>query len=530
MKILTAAEMREVDRLTTERYRIPGLLLMENAASRAAEAIEHAYGPVAGRYVKIFCGRGNNGGDGAAVARQLWTRGALVDVLLLGLVDETKGDARTNFEIARALSETGSGFGFREIDTSDALWEDTSLDRADICIDAIFGTGLARPAEGLFAEAIDLLNVRAEAPVVALDIPSGLASDDPNPNGPHVRADLTITFTAPKPACVLPPALYACGRVVTAAIGSPDELLAETGSKLTLVTPEWVAAWLARTRRKPDAHKGDVGNVLIVAGSAGKTGAAAMAATAALRAGAGLVTVATPRSTEPALAARSIPEAMTEALPETVDGALGLEALAHLRRLAEGRDVVAIGPGLGHGEETRDLVAAFVRDRARPVVIDADGLNCLAPWPDDLEGQPDLPIVITPHPAEMARLIASETRDVVADRVGIARRFATEHGVVTVLKGARTIVAGPDGEVYVNPTGNAGMATGGSGDVLTGLASALAAVGDNALDSAIAAVYLHGLAGDLAARESGTRALVATDIVAHLGRAFAEAGGEGELP
>jgi hydroxyethylthiazole kinase-like uncharacterized protein yjeF len=529
MKVLTAAQMREADRLTTERHRIPSILLMENAAARTAEAIERRFGPVADRYVKIICGKGNNGGDGAAIGRQLWMRGALVDVLLLGRADDTKGDARVNFDAVRAIAESGSGIGFREIDTGDDLWEEGAFDEADLYVDAIFGTGLSRPAEGVYAEAIDMLN-RVDNPVVAVDIPSGLASDDPNPIGPHVRAALTVTFTAPKPACVLPPAVFACGELVTAHIGTDNYILFDVGSQLSLVEPGTIAWYLAQTRREPDAHKGDAGAILVVAGSPGKTGAAAMTAEAALRAGAGLVTVAAPRSVEPALAARAIPEAMTEPLAETADGALGMDVLPALREMIEARSVVAVGPGLGQADETRELVAALVRERTRPMVIDADGLNCLAPWPADLTATDELPIVVTPHPAEMARLLGCTTKEVVADRVAAASRFATATGAVTVLKGARTVVASPGGDVHINPTGNAGMATGGSGDVLTGIVAALLAQRSNGgtLDAVVAAVYLHGLAGDIAVRSTGTRALVATDIAAHLGAAFAEAGGENE--
>lgn len=529
MRILTAEQMREVDRLTTERYAIPSLLLMENAAARSAESIEAAFGSLAGRYVTIFCGKGNNGGDGAAVARQLWLRGALVDVVLLGRVDATRGDARTNFEVVRALSDLRDRLGFREVETSEDLWDERAGGEPDLYVDALFGTGLTRPVDGIHAEAVELLNARATASLVALDLPSGLNSDLPEPIGPHVRADLTVTFTAPKTACALPPAVYACGTVVTGAIGTPDDLVEAAGSRLSLVTDAQIAEWLAASRRTPDAHKGSVGSVLVVGGSAGKTGAAAMTAAAALRGGAGLVTVATARSAEPALAARAIPEAMTEPLAETPDGALSPDALHALRRMISARTVAAIGPGLGTADATRELVQALARERERPIVLDADALNCLAPWPDDVRGTAELPIIITPHPAEMARIAGTETRAVVADRVTAAREFAVAHGVVVILKGARTVVADPGGEVFVNPTGNAGMATGGSGDVLTGIVAALAGQRPaDPLGAAIAGVYLHGLAGDLAARETGMRALVATDITAHLGHAFVAAGGPDE--
>ena len=529
MRILTAAQMREVDRRTTERFAIPGLLLMENAAARSTEAIEATFGPQAGRFVRIVCGTGNNGGDGAAVARQLWTRGAIVDVLVLGRVDDTKGDARTNFDVVVALAGLCDRLGVREIETSDDIWSDTT--EPDLYVDAIFGTGLSRPAEGIHAEAIELLNARGDCPLVALDLPSGLASDTPWPIGPHVRADLTVTFTAPKLACVLPPASEACGRLVTAAIGSPDDLLEESGARLSLVTSEAVDAWLAASRRTRDAHKGSVGSVLMLAGSLGKTGAAALAAHAAVRAGAGLVAVATSRSVQPALAAGAIAEVMTEPLDELPGGGLGPGALERVRELLKGRTVAAIGPGLGTADATRALVHDLVLARERPLVLDADALNCLAPWPEGIRGSAELPIVVTPHPAEMARIAGSQTDEVVRDRVVAARGFADRHGVIVVLKGAGTVVAEPNGITYVNPTGNAGMATGGSGDVLTGLVAGLLAQRPREpLEAAIAGVYLHGLAGDLAAAETGTRALAAGDLIAHLGRAFLAVGGDAERP
>lgn len=531
MKILTAEQMRDVDRLTTERYRIPSLLLMENAAARSAEAIEDTFGSVINKYVMVFCGKGNNGGDGAAVARQLWMRGALVDVFLLGRCEDIHGDARINVEIVRALSESGSGIGYLELETSEELWEACSDGEPDIYVDALFGTGLSRPAEGLFAEAIERLNRRTAASLVSLDIPSGLGSDNPNLIGPFVQADLTVTFTAPKPSCVLPPAAFACGTVATAAIGSPVDLIEEAGSRLTLVTAGMVGEWLDLSNRMPDAHKGDAGTVLVVAGGKGKIGAAVMTAEATLRAGAGLVTVVAPRSTESFLAARAAAEVMTESVAETDEGALAHAAFDRIAALASARDVVAIGPGIGTADETKALVRDLVRSRAFPVILDADGLNCLSPWTDDVCGSLDLPLIVTPHPAEMARMLGCKTKDVLDDRVAAARRFAETFAVITVLKGAGTLIADPRGEVFVNATGNAGMATGGSGDVLTGvIAGLLAQRPGDALGAAIAGVFIHGLAGDLAAEENGMRALLATDITSYLGKAFLDAGGEDEKP
>ncbi|HEX8089814.1 MAG TPA: NAD(P)H-hydrate dehydratase [Blastocatellia bacterium] len=531
MKILSAAEMRQVDRLTAESYGVPGLMLMENAAARTVEAIEKRLGPVADKRALIICGKGNNGGDGAAIARQLWVKGGLADVLLLGRIDETRGDARVNFEIIRSLSSSNPALRVVEIEGVDNLLRETALLSPDLFIDAIFGTGLTRAAGGLFAEAIRYFNnLGRGSAVVAVDIPSGLASDSEHLIGPAVRARLTVSFTAPKVANVLPPARDYNGDLVIASIGSPGELIDASGSRLNLVTRETVKRGLDASRLDSFANKGDAGKVLVVAGSRGKTGAACLVGEGAMRAGAGLVTVATAQSAQPVIASRMIVECMSEALAETAAGSISREATARILELAGERDVIAIGPGLGSSEEsTRSLVRSLVTGRARPAVLDADALNSLAPWPEEIRGSADLPLVLTPHPGEMARLVEKSIPQVAGDRVGVAREFATAHGVIVVLKGSRTCIASPCGEVYVNPTGNAGMATGGTGDVLTGIiAGLLAQKPDDPLAATIAAVYLHGLAGDIAASLKGTRAMIASDIAAHLGDAFIEVGGDQE--
>jgi hydroxyethylthiazole kinase-like uncharacterized protein yjeF len=531
MKVLSAAQMREVDRLTSERYAIPSLLLMEEAAARTLEVVERKYGSLAGKRALIICGKGNNGGDGAAIARQLWMRRARVTLLLLGKVDEARGDARTNFDIVRAIAGADPTLQVIEVETSEHFWQQASSRTHDIIFDAIFGTGLARPATGIFEEAIRFLNRCAgNQPVIAVDIPSGIASDSFELIGPAVRAHLTVSFTAPKIANVLPPASDYSGELVVVHIGSPAILVNSSGSQLNLVERSDVEAWLASSRRSPHANKGDVGKVLIVAGSRGKTGAACLVGEAAMRAGAGLVTVATPASSQPVVASHLIEECMTEPLAETGSGTIAREAVERTLELAAERDVVAIGPGIGSSEEaTRMFVRAVTLQRQRPMVIDADGLNSLAPWAENLRGSSELPLILTPHPGEMARLVGKPIAEVIRNRVELSRRFATEYGVILVLKGSRTLIAAPDGEVYVNPTGNAGMATGGSGDVLTGvIAGLLAGKRDDPLKATIAAVYLHGLAGDIAASEIGTRAMIASDITAHLGDAFIQIGGPWE--
>jgi ADP-dependent NAD(P)H-hydrate dehydratase / NAD(P)H-hydrate epimerase len=367
--------------------------------------------------------------------------------------------------------------------------------------------------------------------VIAVDIPSGISSDSATIIGPHVRADLTISFTAPKIGNVLPPASQANGHLVVATIGTPDWLIEEeSGSKLHIVEEKHIAEWLRASRRHADAHKGSVGDVLLIAGSRGKTGAAALSSETILRAGAGLVTVATARSAQSLLVTQTRTEVMTEALDETRDGAISSAALDHALQLTQKRTVIAVGPGLSSSDEsTRAFARGMVERRTAPMVIDADGLNALAPWPEDLKGSDEAPIIVTPHPGEMARLTDKTNAEVVADRISVAQEFATKHHVITVLKGSRTIIASPGGEVYVNPTGNAGMATAGSGDVLTGLvAGLLAQRPSEPLEATVAAVYLHGLAGDLAADRLGMRPLIASDIMASLSEAILQVGGDAE--
>ncbi|HET8678402.1 MAG TPA: NAD(P)H-hydrate dehydratase [Blastocatellia bacterium] len=532
MKVLTADQMREVDRATIEQYGVPGIQLMETAASRTVEIAEASFGPFDGKSALVICGRGNNGGDGAAIARLIHTRGASVLLLLLGCVEDARGDARENFETALQIASSNSdSFRLIEIETSEQLKREAAARAHDVMFDAILGTGLARPATGLFQEAIELLNDYARrSPLIAVDVPSGLASDSHDLIGPAIKAHLTVTFTAPKPASVLPPASDYNGELVVADIGSPGELIRAAGSKLNLVEPEMISAWLAASRRQPTANKGDVGKVLIIAGSRGKTGAACLAGEAALRSGCGLVTIATPASSQPVVAARALTECMTEPLAETESGAVAREASDRAMELAAARDIVAIGPGLGSAEEsTRDFVRLVVSRIARPMVIDADGLNALAPWTERFGGSAESLLILTPHPGEMSRLVDKPVVEVVRNRVAIARDFATQSKAILVLKGSRSLIAAPDGEVYVNPTGNPGMASGGTGDVLTGMiAGLIAQKPDDPIHSVVAAVYLHGLAGDIAAEWRGTRSMLASDITAMLGRAFIEVGGKDE--
>ena len=537
MKIVSAEQIRELDQLTVDLTGVSWATLMETAGARIAESIiDDASRDV----IAVFCGKGNNGGDGAVVARHLWLRGAVVDVFLFGRLSETRAEARTNLEILKRLSEAnatsnGGEVNFFEVTSESEASEIRILH--DAVIDALLGTGLARPASGLFARAIDVINhgktlLGDALLVLSVDIPSGLASDSAQTAGPCVNADVTVTFTAPKVANVLPPACNFNGKLVTVSIGTPDELIEEIDSDTFLVEEDDASLWLDTSRRAPDAHKGSAGDVLLIAGSPGKTGAAMLAAEAVLKSGAGLVTVATSRSARPMLVSQSLPVVMTEALDEVPSGAISSKALSRALELSDGKTVVAIGPGLSSQDEsTREFVREFVRKRTTPLVIDADGLNALAPLPETFTFGNHGPVIVTPHPGEMARLTGRSTAEVLADRVNIARRFSQKHNVTTVLKGQRTLVVSPEGQICINPTGNSGMATAGSGDVLTGIiAGLLAQSASSSFEAIVTAVYLHGLAGDLAAQEVGIRSLVASDIIRFLPAALIKVGGKAEQP
>jgi NAD(P)H-hydrate epimerase len=555
--IISVAQMREIDRLTTERYGVASLTLMENAASATAKlVIEILSGDISGRSILVFCAKGNNGGDGAAASRLLATAGACVDVVLIGNIDETTGDARTNFERLRtwkderaareakpdAVADVGV-LNFFECE-SEPGWQQllasTLTTPRDAVVDAIFGTGLTRAASGLHREAIRYLNRIHDAgtPVISIDIPSGLNSDSEAPVGEAVNATATVTMTAPKRANALPPAAHFNGKLDVAEIGSPHELIDEANSQLFLVEARDARDWLRQTRYTPESFKNTHGHALIIAGSRGFTGAAVLCGNAAMKAGAGLVTVATPASSQPLVATQAMPEVMTTAIAETDRGAVSDEGINNVGKFAERANVVAIGPGLSSEDErTRSFVRAVIEKRRTAVIIDADGLNCLSPWPSALRGSADLPIILTPHPGEMLRLMGTEDKSVLKDRVTAARDFAAAHDVILVLKGSRTLIAAPDGRVFINSTGNAGLGTAGAGDTLTGVIAGFVAqafgtlkADADTLEAVLAAVYTSGLAGDLAARKLGMRGMTASDIREHLSEAFRLLDPLGETP
>ncbi|HJZ73565.1 MAG TPA: NAD(P)H-hydrate dehydratase [Vicinamibacterales bacterium] len=504
--------MREADRRTIEDIGIPSLVLMENAGRQAVAAMEAIYGDLLDRHVGVLCGRGNNGGDGFVVARTLVQRGVDVSVFLIGSVADVRGDARVNLEILGRL-------GLTVVEVADSqAWElhVSEVNDCTLIVDAIFGTGLKAPVSGFIESVITDVNASG-IPVVSIDLPSGLSADSADPIGPSIDAGLTITIAAPKLPLVLPPGELRSGDIVIADIGIPGEVIeAVEGPRVDLLTRGAMRDLI--TPRTSDSHKGDYGRVLVVAGSRGKTGAAHLAAIGALRSGAGLVTVATPASCQPVIAAMA-PEYMTEALLETDEG-LDVDEIDRLFEMA--RDVIAIGPGLGQAKATREFIRQVVDRATMPLVVDADALNAFADAPDRLTGREGRDIIITPHPGEMARLVGMSTHEVQASRLEVARNFATAHHLFVVLKGHRTLVATPDEKVFINPTGNPGMATGGTGDVLTGMIAAWLAQLLDAEAACKLAVYLHGLAGDLTESDEGEVAMTSADVAAHLGAAMIE--------
>ena len=508
MKIVTAAEMREIDRVTSERFQVPSLTLMENAGTAVADFVLSEY-PWA-RRIGVLCGKGNNGGDGFVAARKLLDSGREVRILLLGEPSELQGDAAEMFsrlplppQLARSSEELNG-------DSARMVFE------AHLVVDAILGTGFRPPVRGLYAQAIQLLN-QGHAPVVAVDLPSGADADVMGEQtGAVARADGIITFTAPRPAHVFGGLGGRLTRI--APIGSPPEAVVSS-LHLNLITAHEIAPLIGR--RPAESNKGSFGHVLVVGGSLGKAGAAAMAGMSALRVGAGLSTIATPRSVLPTVAGFHA-EVMTEPLEETDAGTISTRSLAsgQFDAVANGKSVLAIGPGISRNPETSEFVRALRKRSQGLLVLDADGLNAFAGLANELRGNVGS-LVITPHPGEMARLTGMTIAAIQRDRINVARNFSGEHNLILVLKGHRTLVAEPNGELWVNTMGNPGMATGGTGDILTGMvAGMMAQNATRILEAVIAAVYLHGCAGDVVQESMGEHSLVATDLLSGLPEAF----------
>ncbi|MCL6621998.1 MAG: NAD(P)H-hydrate dehydratase [Syntrophobacterales bacterium] len=511
MKLVTAADMRELDRRTIEEVGVPSLVLMENAGRSTYLVLRREFPDLRGP-VAVLAGRGNNGGDGCVVARYAANAGLPVWVLLVARREQVSGDARVNLEILDRL-----GVEVVEVPEAEVFREHLPrLREAGLIVDALLGTGLNAPVRGLLAEVIEAAG-RLPVPVLAVDIPSGLCADTGQVLGVALRAEVTVTYGLPKLGQILPPGRELCGRLFRVDISIPPHLLRPLPTELA-EAQEMAGLVPARPFA---AHKGTFGHAVVLAGSVGKTGAAALAGEAALRAGAGLVTVAVPESLNDILEVK-LTEVMSLPLPEVPEvRALSRRALPPLWEFLRDKTALALGPGLGTHPETRELVQELVRTLPLPLVIDADGVNCLAGAGECLLQAPASRI-LTPHPGELARFLGAATADLQARRLEVARETARNYQCLVVLKGAQTVVAAPDGRLSINPTGNPGLASGGTGDVLTGLIGGLLAQRLAPWDAARLGVYLHGLAADYLAADLGPRGFAAGDLLRVLPRALAD--------
>ena len=514
MKVVSPEQMKKIDECAINEYGIPGILLMENAAAAVAAQARAMMGGCAGKRVTVVAGRGNNGGDAFAAARLLHSKGADVRVYLVGEKTGLSGDALFNMEILGRI-----GIMVTEITEKTEMSSFLAdMYTSDLVIDGLFGTGLSRDIEGTAAEVIARIN-QFGRPVLSIDIPSGIDGRDGSIRGVCVKADATVTFGLPKLGLVLHPGCLYTGTLITADIGIPPCVIGKQDIKTGIIDLDMVSAMIPQ--RKPDSNKGDYGRVLIVTGSTGMTGSGCLASMAALRTGAGLVYTGVPQSLAPVYSSH-MTEPIVIPLEDSGTGRLSASCTEHILGLMDKMDVVAIGPGLTAGDDIRKIVGAVIENCRVPLVMDADALNAISADPSVLK-KLKAEAVLTPHPGEMARLTGTNTKQVQSDRIGTATAFAQQYGVTVVLKGNRTVVAYPDGRVLINTTGNAGMATAGTGDVLTGMIAGIAAQGVPAGDAAAAGVYLHGLAGDAAADCKGMHGMVAGDIVDILPVAIREA-------
>lgn len=496
--------MREIDRQTIEERGIPGLRLLELAGRAVAHEVIERFEPDS---VILLCGRGNNGGDGFIAARYLHQNRIACKIILLAKPDQLKGDALAAWQ---AVPE---GVSSESRDACEGLVEE--LRKYDVVIDALLGTGARGPAEGVFGEAIEAMNA-SKVPVVSVDIPSGLPADGQSPEGPVVRAALTVTMGPPKIGMMIHPGVQMTGTVVTEELEFPRDLLEDPQLKINVLGPADIARKLPP--RPPDGNKGTFGKVLVLAGSQGMSGAAVMTAQSAGRSGAGLVYAGAVDALMPVFDLHLI-EAVKVPIRSATGRHFDADSIEDALRHAEACDAVALGPGLGKGEGVREFVEAICLRCNKPMVIDADALNALAHDTSILRKRPSATI-LTPHPGEMARLTATTTEAVQSERMKSASDFAASHQVVVLLKGAQTLVATPGGDLYINTSGNTGLAKGGSGDVLTGLLAGLLAQGMDAADAAVSGAFIHGLAADLAAARMSVRAMTPTDLMSFFGEAF----------
>jgi ADP-dependent NAD(P)H-hydrate dehydratase / NAD(P)H-hydrate epimerase len=503
MKVVSALQMKKLDRRAIQEFGIPGIVLMENAGRATVEVIDKYFSEMMIRKIIVLAGPGNNGGDGLVIGRHLLNRGVDVEAFLLGHKAKVNGDAKVNLELYQKLRPV------QELHRQEDLKKlQTPIDHADLIIDAILGTGVNTEVRGLYRDIIEYIN-SLPTPVVSVDIPSGVDASTGKVLGSAVYADLTVTFGLPKIGLLLHPGIDRVGILEVADISIPPYLVQEENITVELIDAH--ALFPLLRKRDRNSHKGNYGHVLMIAGSVGKTGAAALSSDAALRIGAGLVTLGIPASLNPIMEVK-LTEVMTEPLAETDTQTLSTKSLPRIQELTEGKKVLALGPGISTHPETIAVVHHIIRNCRIPLIVDADGINILGKKLSVLH-EVQCPIVLTPHPGEMARLTGISIEEVQGDRIGVAKKFAQEYGVVLVLKGARTIIAEPNGNIYINSTGNPGMASGGTGDVLTGMIAGLIAQGYTISEASRLGVFLHGYIADQITEQRGEAGLTATDII-----------------
>lgn len=514
MKLVTGQEMKSLDQQVIDYYGVPGVVLMENAGLCAVEAIQDfLQGELCSKRILIFAGKGNNGGDGFVIARHLVNAGADVKVYLICRPEDLQGDALVNYNILQRMQVKT----YLLLSAKDLQRADIALSYADLAVDAIFGTGFRGTVSGMAADLIDLLN-KSKTPVLSVDIPSGLEADTGQIHGPCVKAELTVTFGFLKLGLCQEKAIPYVGRLWLGDISFPRKLYDDYAATKYLISRDLVSSWLPE--RDSNGHKGTFGHVLVIGGSEGMTGAVTLASTAALRSGAGMATAAVPKSLNQIMEIKTT-EVMTKPLPETDDRTVSLEALPVLHTLAAKAEAVVIGPGMSRNPNTLNLVKEFLLKLNKPVVVDADGLTALS-GPDDFIPRLSGPVILTPHPGEMARLTGLSIGEVQQDRLNIASACAQKWKATVVLKGAKTVVASAEGLLYLNASGNSGMGTAGSGDVLAGMLGGLLAQGMGPLQASVCAVFLHGVAGDEGVKRLGKMALTAGDLLDYLPRVLRE--------
>lgn len=504
MRTVTAEEMARMDHAAIEVVGIPGVVLMENAGRGATEIMWRYFPDLAGRRVAVLAGGGNNGGDGFVIARHLWQQRVEVTVYRLKKGKSYKGDAKINLEIIEKLGVPSEEY----TDSKSAAALKEKLAEADLIVDAVLGTGLNSPVRGFYRQVIDMVN-QLERPVLAVDLPSGLSATSGVPLGTCVKATVTATFGLPKVGQLVTPGCIYVGHLEVVDIGLPRSVTeTEEAPRIWLEASD--IAPMVRPRSL-SSHKGSFGHVLVVGGSVGKTGAGAMAGLGAARSGAGLVTLAVPISLHGLMEVK-LTEVMTEPLPETAEQTIGTEALPRLKTLLEGKQALALGPGLAVNEEAVQVVVELVQNCPCPIVLDADGINALIDHLDVLT-KARAPVILTPHPGEMGRILKRSAEEVQNERLSLVQSFTEKYGVTLVLKGARTLIGSPEGRLAINSTGNPGLASGGTGDILTGLIAGFLAQGLAPFDSACAGVYCHGKAADRLAMRWGDRGMLATDLL-----------------